>query len=112
EEGFYLPAESRDQAMLSVLSAYGLTPSEALEFVEYWDEYLEKDVDYHMYPQLNAICDEAMPITITPAPDSILRIWMLFEEDLGEEASPVKEPDVQPFIRDGFTVVEWGGMVR
>ncbi|MCR4588616.1 MAG: hypothetical protein K5682_09445 [Lachnospiraceae bacterium] len=112
EEGFYLPAEDRDQVMLSVLKAYGLTPSEALEFVEYWDEYLEKGVDYRMYPQLNAICEEAMPITITPAPDSILRIWMLFEEHLEGDTTTVKEPTVTPLKRKGFTVVEWGGMVR
>ncbi len=112
EEGFFLPVENRDQVMKEILLSYGLTESEADEFVEYWDEYLEEDVVYRMYPQLNEIADEAMPVNIYPRPDSVLRIWMLFEEHLEGDTTTVTEPMVTPLKRKGFTVVEWGGMVR
>ncbi|MBR3204526.1 hypothetical protein IKF81_02485 [Candidatus Saccharibacteria bacterium] len=48
-----------------------------------------------------------MPLEITPAPDSVVRIGMVFKPL--EETIEVKEQSLETPIRSGFTVVEWGG---
>lgn len=112
EEGFVLPVENREEVLKDILLSYGLSEVEADGFVEYWCEYLEEDIPYRMYPQLNEIVDVAMPVVITPAPDSILRIWMLFEETDEGDDTEMQSPVIEPFDRTGYTAVEWGGMVR
>jgi hypothetical protein len=61
-----------------------------------------------MYPILTDVVDEAMPVSFSVEPDSIYRIWFGFAKYDGGE---VTEPEVNPVIRNGFTVVEWGGAV-
>ena len=46
-------------------------------------------------------------LNISPKPDSELRIYMTFEALDEPVESEITMPE--PFVRDGFTVVEWGG---
>lgn len=48
--------------------------------------------------------DVGMPIEITPVPTKITRIWFGFETYVGQE---IKTPQIEPILREGFTVVEW-----
>ena len=52
--------------------------------------------------------DSAAPLEITPAPDTLLRVFMVWQasEEFIELPAPTL-PDAP--LRDGFTVVEWGG---
>ncbi|MBP3206458.1 MAG: hypothetical protein J6M66_13670 [Lachnospiraceae bacterium] len=105
-EGFIVPADSRESVFREILSQYGLNETETDDFVEYWSDRLEEGVDYIMYPQLNETVDAVMPMEITPAPDSVLRLWFVFDEDTSRE---ITAPTVDAFARNGFSVVEWGG---
>lgn len=51
--------------------------------------------------------EQNAPLHINPAPDSMLRVYMAYKP----LNSPVYiEPQTfEPFERQGFTVVEWGG---
>lgn len=89
------------------MSAYGFSEQEIGDFIVFWDEKLEKE-DYIMYPQETAIVDRAMPVEITPEPENITRMWFVFVLYDGQE---YEEPEVEPFARTGYTVVEWGGMM-
>ena len=46
-------------------------------------------------------------LKISPEPDSILRVFMAYEAL--QKPITVEEPIIEPFTRNGFTVVEWGG---
>lgn len=107
-EAFHICSEERADAFRDILKLYGFSEEEVEDFVEFWDEKLEPDKEYLMYPQYTATVDKAMPVNITPEPDRIYRIWFVFEEYNGQEydmATPVE------MERDGYFVVEWGGMV-
>ncbi len=106
-EGFVIPGGSRRETFTSILKAYGLNDTEIDDFCDFWCEKLEKGKDYAMYPQLTEKLDETMPVTITPTPDSVFRVWFLFSE--GETPKTASKPEA--FEREGFAVVEWGGMV-
>jgi hypothetical protein len=47
------------------------------------------------------------PLTITPQPDSVLRVFMVFKPS--DKKVEIKPQIFPQFERKGFTVVEWGG---
>lgn len=108
DEGFTVKAESRNETFRKVLSAYGMNEREISDFIDYWSKYLIQGDDYVMYPILNERVDEIMPLELSVKPDSIFRIWFGFKHSNGEA---VKEPEITPIVREGFTAVEWGGSV-
>lgn len=108
EEGFVVMADEREETYRLVLERYGFNEQEIQDFIEYWSVYLEEGEDYVMYPILTDVVDEAMPVDFSVEPDSIYRIWFGFARYDGGE---ITEPEIEPIIRSGFTVVEWGGAV-
>jgi hypothetical protein len=54
--------------------------------------------------------NQLAPLTVTPKPDTIIRILMDFKALEKPEPAvgyPIRTPE-----RKGFTVVEWGGVLR
>ena len=108
QEGFFIPAGDREAAYRQILGAYGFNETEISDFVEFWTRKLPEGVDYFMYPQLTDTVDAAMPVTISPAPEVLERIWFVFETADGRE---LPAPQVTPIRREDYTVVEWGGII-
>ena len=105
QEGYVIPAGARAETFTEILRGYGLNDTEIADFNEFWCSKLEAGCDYAMYPQLNDTLDQTMPVTVSPEPDSVGRIWFAFEKN----AKPEIQAKPQPFAREGFTVIEWGG---
>ena len=101
-----IPAENREETFRSILTGYGLNETEITDFCEFWCEKLDSDKAYAMYPQLTEAVDSAMPAEITPAPDTVLRLWFAFSPD----EVPEKIASAEAVQRTGFTVIEWGGL--
>lgn len=94
----------------SILPKVGLNQKEKQQFSEYWLKALPKNPYYKISLLPESTINEISPLTILPKPDSILRIDMSFEPlDTKETITP---PTLSPFVRKGFTVVEWGGMFK
>jgi hypothetical protein len=95
--------------MAAMLGQYGFNDKETSEFIEYWAGHLAYDVDYIFYPQETKAVDRVMPLSITPQPDHVSRIWF-YAEPLISAPEQVISPE--KIVRDGFYVVEWGVMIR
>lgn len=108
ECGFALPAERRVECFNELLDGYGFTSEEKEDFIEFWCEELELEVDYIMYPQYTETIDKAYPMSVSTSPDTYIRIWFVFKEDAGQG---YVEEEVVPFERVGKTMFEWGGMI-
>jgi hypothetical protein len=83
-----------------------LLPYEYNEMIMYWLPYMEN----HAYNLIHFAGEEytrVTPMEISPTPDALLRVFMVFKE-LDEPVSIPAQP-LPPFERRGFTVVEWGG---
>lgn len=91
------------------LAELGLTEQEANEFIIYWLPRMEHNA-YNLISFQTDAYEAAAKLTVEPAPDSMLRVFMTWK------SVPVKadvEPQtIAPFVREGFTVVEWGGMEK
>lgn len=105
-KGFIVPREDTVPFLQKVLSEIGLTPREYNEFIVYWAPILSKNA-YNKITFDTEQYEKQAKLNITPAPDSILRVYMVYEPAKGNEVLP---PQTFPkFERKGFTVVEWGG---
>mgnify|MGYP000903245938 CR=1 FL=1 len=105
-QGFVVKGEDTREFLQGILAKIGLTPEEYNEFIVYWYPKM-KDNKYNLIHFADEQYAKTAPLTITPKPDSILRVFMIFKA-LNEKIEI--EPQIfQPFERKGFTVVEWGG---
>jgi len=105
-KGFIVKGEDTRKFLQNTLSKIGLTPREYNEFIVWWYPKM-KDNKYNLIHFAGEEYTNAAPLTITPKPDSILRIFMVFKPL--EESANIEPQIIQPFERKGFTVVEWGG---
>ena len=88
------------------MSEQGLTPREANEFIIYWLPIMEAN-EYNVIAFQTDTYTSSTSLEITPAPDSLLRINMAFYGT--DEPIELEPQSFEPFVRRGFTVVEWGG---
>lgn len=104
--GFVVPGEETAAFLEETLAVLGLTEKEANEFIIYWLPRMEENPYNLISFQQESYTDNAV-LTIDPAPDSVLRVFMAWK---GLNAPVEVEPQIlDGFIRTGFTVVEWGG---
>ena len=87
EEGFVVRGEDTAAFLEEKLALLGLSPREAEEFI------VEIDAE--------------MPLEITPQPDSMIRVLMLWKPL--DAPIEVREQTLTNPPRTGFTCVEWGG---
>ncbi len=87
------------------LAEIGLRPKEYNEFIVYWYPLMKKN-KYNLIHFADKEYTNIAPLTITPKPDSVLRVFMVYKKL--EKPIPIKEQKFKPFIRKGFTVIEWG----
>ena len=105
-EGWCVPGDETAAFLQETLAEIGLTPREYNEFIVYWLPLMENNPYNLITFQGDAYTDGAK-LSITPEPDSLLRVfmaWMPLDEPV-----EIEPPETQPFEREGFTVVEWGG---
>jgi hypothetical protein len=104
--GFCVKGEDTADFLDDILPKIGLTAREANEFIIYWLPILQKN-EYNLISFQSEAYTNAAELEITPAPDSLLRVFMAAKPlDAPVEIAP---QEFAGFERSGFTVVEWGG---
>ena len=106
KEGFVIKGSESAEFLRETLSQMGLTPKEYNEFIVYWAPKLQENEYNKIYFAEDDYTDKAK-LEINPNPDSILRVFMLYEK--ADENTVLPKQEIKPFERKGFTVVEWGG---
>ena len=107
-EGFVVKGEDTIRFLEEKLEILGLNEKEAQEFIIYWLPQMEdNEYNYIRFETIEEI-NENMPLEITPTPDNIIRINMVWKAL--DKHIEVKEQLLEKTPRrTGFTVVEWGG---
>ncbi len=75
----------------------------------YWVPQMQ-DNPYNLISFSQKQYEETAKLTITPTPDSLCRVFMLYlplESPEGYQSLPKQQ--FETFQRTGFTVLEWGG---
>ena len=105
-KGFCVAGEDTGEFLRETLSHMGLTPKEYNEFIVYWLPLMQEN-PYNLIAFQGDVYEESAELTITPEPDSMLRVFMAWKPL--EEPEEIAPQTVEPFVREGFAVVEWGG---
>jgi hypothetical protein len=110
EQGFVIKTADMATVLDQKLAQFGLNKQERNDFVEFWAPRLSKAPYYFVTFVPRTEIDRTAPLSVTPRPDTVIRVLM----DYRPLAAPITvEPLViTPTERKGFTVVEWGGLLR
>lgn len=105
-EGFCVAGEDTADFLRETLADIGLTPKEYNEFIVYWLPQMQSN-PYNLISFQSERYTDVARLDIAPKPDSLLRVFMAWQPvDKPLEITP---QTFVPFVREGFTVVEWGG---
>lgn len=108
--GFVLKRESVAHDMAILLKRLGLNEKESADFMEFWQPKLEIKPYVYVTFLPQAEFDKLAPLTVTPKPDKVIRVFMDYEPlDHFVSVPPLK---ITTPTRTGFMVVEWGGRLR
>ena len=111
QEGFVIPQAEVAPFFERMLPRLGLNERESKDFREAWLPRFQ-DAPYYFITFLpRETIDRLAPLVVTPKPDAVIRVLMDFRPLRARE--PAKAPAFpKPPERRGFTVVEWGGILR
>ena len=105
-QGFCVKGKDTAAFLEWALAEQGLTPREANEFIIYWLPLMQEN-PYNVISFQTEAYTSAAVLEVTPAPDSTIRVMMAYYPS--DEAVEITPQHFETPVREGFTVVEWGG---
>lgn len=112
ELGFIVSKDEIDNFLNDKADIMKFNSDEKAEFVSYWS-YRMKGTgwdNFRVYFLQNEEVDEYLPIKVSPKPTSSNRIQIIISKAEGNEE--IGEQPLIPIARTGFTLVEWGGVIK
>ncbi len=110
EKRFLISSKDIHNFLVKKLTKLCLNQKEQKDFIDFWEPRMTGAPYFFVTFLGNKEMDTIAPLTIIPKPDSVIRILMDFlplQKPISVEGYEIKTPN-----RDGFTVVEWGGVLR
>ena len=104
--GFCVKGEDTAAFLEWALAEQGLTPREANEFIIYWLPLMQEN-PYNVISFQTEAYTSAAVLEVAPAPDTTIRVMMAYYP--ASEAVEIAPQHFETPVREGFTVVEWGG---
>jgi hypothetical protein len=108
--GWVVPQSEVQGFLLEKLAKLGLNAKESADFIEFWEPRMQGAPYYFVTFLGNREMNQLAPLTVDPKPDTVIRILMDFtplEKPIDVQGYDIRTPE-----RQGFTVVEWGGVLR
>jgi len=114
EKGWYVKKEEIYSFMEDKLKEIGLNQKERNDMMEYWGpQMLHKNAPYYKISFLTTQeMNRLIPMKVQPNPRSVLRVFLDFLPLFEMPKKSIQPQTLPPFTRNGFTVVEWGGLKR
>jgi len=114
DRGWFVKREELSGFMDKKLKEIGLNDREKKDMMDYWiPSMLAKQGNHFRISFLTTgEMNRMIPMNIYPLPDSVLRIFLDFEAYGSLPDEELKPQTFPPFVRNGFTVVEWGGLKK
>lgn len=100
--------------MNNLLNKSGFNPKEKSDMLSYWLPRMQKEASsYYLIKWLqNREMNEIAPMNISPKPTHVFRYFLDYSPLVTKPAVLPQAPTITPITRNGFTVVEWGGLKK
>lgn len=105
--GFCIKGTDTAAFLEVALDKLGLTRREANEFIVYWLPLMEQN-PYNVISFQSDIYTDVAQLEVAPVPDSVIRVFMVWHASNVHMKLPEQELNAPE--RNGFSVIEWGGM--
>ena len=108
-DGFMVARRDVPRFLHRSLTQLGFTRQEKKDFIEFWQPVMLDNPEPYFYVsfvgthEFNAVA----PLHVSPAPDTLIRVFMYFDPVLAPYSVRPQELNAVP--RRGFTLFEWGG---
>lgn len=109
-EGFVVETKHVAATLNDHLAKLGLNKKEAADFMEFWLPKMPAKPFVRLTWFGTSQMDQLAPLTVSPKPDTSIRIFLDFEGL--EQPVALKSQRLIAPARQGFTLVEWGGLLR
>ena len=109
-EGWVVKQENLTDFFEQNLKDYSFNENEIADFIEFWIPELKDSPYYEIYPQYTEMVNQVIKLKISPYPDAKLRLHYVIKES--EKYFDLSAPEIPAFDRYGFTVVEWGVVLK
>ncbi len=112
KDGFVVSADTLKKTLEEKLAYIGLNQKEIGDFTEYWyGEMKKKNAPYYRISFIQTgVMNKFIPMSVTPKPDTSIRVFLDWEPL--QEFRFIKSQQLVKTTRQGFTLVEWGGLKR
>lgn len=110
EKGYVKEAAVLKGFLTELMPRLGLNTAETSAFVNYWMAALPQSAYYFIGIMPEEAVHTNEPLTITPKEDTMIRVRLYFE--MLDSFQVVEAPSFHTPQRSGFTVVDWGGLVK
>jgi len=109
-KGWVIPQEGLTDFFSENMAETGFNAKEITDFIDYWIPLLTEYQYYAIYPQYNEQLDSMIRLEFSEEPDNIIRLLYSIRGLNQEYVLP--EPEIPNFNRAGFTVAEWGVILK
>ena len=110
KKGFVVARRDVEKTLQEKLALMGLNKKETTDFMEFWLPRMQSAPYYFITFYDGALMNRIAPLAVTPKPDSVIRILMDYEPL--QSPRKVEPLEIRTPQRNGFTVVEWGGVLK
>ncbi len=107
--GFFVQRDSLVPFFERSLTKMGLNAREQQDFITYWVPLMQKNETNFVHFMFTEEYDSIATINITPKPDQLFRVFMVWRDANQFEYTTVLPQEIPKVKREGFTVIEWGG---
>lgn len=106
-DGFCVKGSDTKAFLQKTLPKLGLSAKEYNDMIVFWLPKMMNN-KYNLIRFAAEDYSQSAPLTITPKPDHVIRVFMAYQPS--DTYVKTKEPVLNTPERNGFTVVEWGGV--
>ncbi len=112
EVGFIVAKNDIESFLTARADEMKFLETEKSEFVRYWKKQMQDTnwKNFKVYFLQNEEVDDYYPIYVEPKPVSSNRVQIIISKAKKNEKLPAQT--LVPFNRDGYTLVEWGGIIK
>ncbi len=106
-EGFEISKNYLTEFLIQKLELIGLNNNETNDFIQFWLPILEKNELNFIHFYVNEDYNVFSKNIVSPMPETSIRVFMEFYKIDSKTYLP--EQNFKKTVRNGFTLVEWGG---